>query len=50
MKQAPIHVAEGFVRSKESVPDAALSDVLPRVARTTPGFVDVTAQFDVEVP
>ncbi|MEU2831926.1 CBS domain-containing protein [Streptomyces lavendulae] len=45
-----VHVANGIVYLHGSIPDATLRDVLTRVARTVPGVVDVTAQFDVEVP
>ncbi|RVU22970.1 CBS domain-containing protein [Streptomyces antnestii] len=45
-----VHVAEGIVHLTGVIPDASLKDVLTRVARTVPGVVDVTTQFDVEVP
>jgi hypothetical protein len=49
MEQVHFHAAEGIVHLTESVPDAALRDVLTRVARTVPGIVDVTARSDAEV-
>ncbi|MGW7456277.1 CBS domain-containing protein [Streptomyces sp. NPDC054797] len=45
-----VHVADGIVYLTGSVPDASLSDVLVRVARTVPGVVDVTAQLDEAIP
>ncbi|MGX1676462.1 hypothetical protein [Streptomyces sp. NPDC055400] len=50
MGQAHFHAAEGIVHLPESVPNAALSDVLTRFSRTVQGIADVTAQSDVEVP
>ncbi|MFE0579672.1 CBS domain-containing protein [Streptomyces sp. NPDC058874] len=45
-----VHVADGIVHLRGSVPDPALKDVLVRVARTVPGVVDATAvHLDTEV-
>ncbi|MEV0412888.1 CBS domain-containing protein [Streptomyces sp. NPDC050448] len=45
-----VHVANGIVHLRGTVPDPALQEMVVRVARTVPGVVDVTAQLDVEVP
>ncbi|WKV70554.1 CBS domain-containing protein [Streptomyces sp. PCS3-D2] len=45
-----VHVADGIVHLRGSVPDPALKDVLVRIARTVPGVVDATAvHLDTEV-
>ncbi|GLW03090.1 CBS domain-containing protein [Streptomyces lavendulae] len=45
-----VHVADGIVHLTGSVPDASLSNILVRVARTVPGVVDVTARLDEAIP
>ncbi|WP_406100802.1 hypothetical protein OG698_00875 [Streptomyces sp. NBC_01003] len=50
MERVHIHVADGIVHLKRPLPDASLRDVLICVARTAPGVVGVTAQFNIEVP
>ncbi|WP_406102459.1 hypothetical protein OG698_08785 [Streptomyces sp. NBC_01003] len=50
MEPVHIHVADGIVHLKRPILYASLRDVLTHVARTAPGVVGVTAQFNIEVP
>jgi CBS domain-containing protein len=43
-----IHVSDGIVHLRGSVPDPSLSDVLVRVARGVPGVVDVAVRLDTD--
>ncbi|MFJ7779388.1 CBS domain-containing protein [Streptomyces yangpuensis] len=44
-----VHVANGIVYLRGTVPDSATRDMVVRVARTVPGVVDVTATLDLGV-
>jgi CBS-domain-containing membrane protein len=45
-----VHVANGIVHLRGTLPDPALEDVVVRAARTVPGVVDVKADFTVSIP
>nr|WSW41937.1 BON domain-containing protein [Streptomyces sp. NBC_01001] len=45
-----VHVANGIVYLRGSLPDPTLEDVVVRAAGTVPGVVDVKADFTAPMP
>ncbi|MFJ8017758.1 CBS domain-containing protein [Streptomyces sp. NPDC096339] len=50
LAEVHVHVADGIVHLRGTLPDADVRDVVVRAARGVPGVVDVEADFSVPVP